>query len=86
MKKSFLILVLLGSLLSCETIFVEDVSKRSVVLLAPTNNTEVVNGSIVFTWGAIEHIGADQIQIAASNFKNAPQVLLDSLSIKTSVT
>jgi hypothetical protein len=34
MKKSFLILVLLCSLLSCEAIFVEDISDRTVVLLA----------------------------------------------------
>ena len=86
MKKSFLILIVLFSLLSCEAIFVEDISDRTVVLLAPTNNTEVVNGSIIFTWGAIEDIAAYQIQIATPNFQNASQILLDSISIETSFT
>jgi hypothetical protein len=86
MKKSFLILVLLCSLLSCEAIFVEDISDRTVVLLAPTNTTEVVNGSIVFTWDAIEDVDAYQIQIATPNFQKASRILLDSISIKTSFT
>jgi hypothetical protein len=86
MKKTCLILVLLCSLLSCEAIFVEDVSDRTVVLLAPTNNIEVANGSIVFTWGSIEGIDTYQIQIATPNFQNASQILLDSISIKTSFT
>jgi hypothetical protein len=86
MKKSFLILVLLCSLLSCEAIFVEDISDTMVVLLAPTDNAEVTSGSVRFDWSPIEDTDFYQIQIATPNFKNASQILLDSIAINTSIT
>ena len=84
MKKRIFILVLLATFLSCEAIFIEDISDRTVVLLAPTNNTEVTNGDVIFTWHSVEDAEMYQIQIATPNFQNASQFLLDSLITTTS--
>jgi hypothetical protein len=86
MKNTFFILVLFCLLISCEAIFVEDISNRKVVLLAPTNNAVLDSGTIHFNWTPMKEIEGYQIQIATPNFLSASQLLLDSISTHTTIT
>lgn len=86
MKKKLLTFCFLIFLFSCEAIFVEDISDRNVFLLAPTNNSEVANGAILFNWNSVEDTDSYQIQIAIPDFQNASQILLDSITTNTSIT
>lgn len=79
MKKVYLLLLLCFTL-SCEAVFVEDISNNSVVLQAPTNNSQVTSGNITFTWELLDQAEAYQIQIATPNFQNASQIVLDSIT------
>ena len=73
-------------LFNCEAIFVENISDQTVILLAPTNNSEVTSGTIQFNWEQVLEATAYEIQIATPNFQNASQISLDFISIKTSFT
>ena len=79
MKKSYLILFVCFTL-SCEAVFVEDISTELVSVLAPLNNTQVTSGNITFTWQHLDEASMYQVQIAQPDFQNASQILLDSIS------
>ncbi len=85
MKKVYLLLLLCFTL-SCEAIFVEDISDDSVMLQAPTNNSQVTSGNIVFTWQLVDQAEAYQVQIATPDFQNASQIVLDSITDANSVS
>ena len=71
--------------LSCEAILVDDISNDTVVLLAPSQDSEVPNGDIQFNWQLLEEADSYQIQIASPNFQSASQILLDSIVESNSV-
>lgn len=79
MKKVYLIL-LVGFVLSCEAVFVEDISNDSIVLQAPLDDTQVSSGNVSFNWQLLDEAELYQIQIAVPNFENASQLLLDSVT------
>lgn len=83
MKNKLLIISALCLFLNCEAIFVEDISTEEVVLLAPTENSEVLNGSIQFNWQEVLDATNYEIQIATPNFEQATQILLDSTITNT---
>ncbi|MFD2568589.1 hypothetical protein [Pseudotenacibaculum haliotis] len=85
MKKVYLLLLLCFTL-SCEAVFVEDISDDSVMLQAPTNNSQVTSGNIVFTWQLVDQAEAYQVQIATPDFQNASQIVLDSITDANSVS
>jgi len=78
MKKTIYVILYAILFINCEAIFVEDISQESVVLIAPSDNSEVVTGSIQFNWEGIVDATDYQIQIATPNFNQASQVVLDS--------
>ena len=78
MKKKLLTFCFLIFLFSCEAFFVEDISQENVILLAPSNDSQLSSGIIRFDWEGIEEATNYRIQIATPNFTNAVQVLLDS--------
>tara|TARA_R110002051_G_scaffold2660_1_gene14286 strand:+ start:29010 stop:29363 length:354 start_codon:yes stop_codon:yes gene_type:complete len=78
MKKYISTILLSFLLFSCEAIFVEDISQENVVLIAPSDNSEVATGNIHFNWQGIVDATNYQIQIATPNFNQASQVVLDS--------
>ena len=86
MKKRLLFVGILFLLYNCEAIFVEDISENSIVLLAPTNNTEITSGTVVFNWQEIADANEYEVQIATPNFESATQILLDSLATKTIIS
>jgi hypothetical protein len=78
MKKiSFIFLLFL--FVSCEAVFVEDISTDRVVTLAPTENSTVASGNITFSWQLLDEADMYQIQIATPTFESASQIVLDSV-------
>ena len=78
MKKTLLTFVVL-SILSCEVIFVEDISSSRVVILAPSQDSSVSPGDISFLWELLDDADAYKVQVATPSFENASQILLDSI-------
>ncbi len=87
MKVKTLIFCLLLSFIACDDIIeVVDISNKTVTILAPTNDAVLKTNEITFTWEVLEEAETYQIQIAAPNFVNATQILVDSTLAKTSFT
>ena len=86
MKKRLLFVGILFLLYNCEAIFVEDISENAVVLLAPTNNSVITSGTIVFNWQEIVDASEYEVQIARPSFESATQILLDSLATITTLS
>lgn len=86
---SRIIIMLVGLLYlttSCEDIINEEnISNKSIQLIAPANNVSLTAGEISFHWET--QSGADRynIQIATPNFTEAKQVLLDTIISKTNI-
>jgi len=64
---------------SCEAVFLEDISNDSIILLAPTNNSEITAGNNTFSWQLLDEAEMYQVQIAHPTFQNAHQILLDTV-------
>ena len=86
MKKRLLFIGILFLLWNCEAIFVEDISDDAIVLLAPSNNTEVESGTVAFNWQELTDATEYEIQIAIPSFASASQIILDSLATSTLVS
>jgi len=81
MNKLLYLLIVL-SYLSCEAIFIQDISSSPVLILAPTEGSSVSSGNISFRWKPVEEVSSYNIQIASPNFQNANQVLTDSITLE----
>ena len=85
MKKSLLILCILGLCFSCQYITeLDDISTQQVVPLAPNNNTVLDTLQVTFTWQALEDSEEYHLQVASPNFEQATQVVIDTILSKTS--
>ena len=84
MKKYSLIFILYF-FVACEAIFVEDITNDSVIIQAPTDNSQVTTGNITFTWQPVDEADLYEVQIATPNFQNASQILLDTITDSNSV-
>lgn len=79
--------VLFTLCVSCnEILFVEDISEEKVAVLAPLDETEVLSGTIIFSWEANESVPAYQLQLATPDFENASQILIDTIITTRSYT
>ncbi|WP_431166737.1 hypothetical protein [Tenacibaculum halocynthiae] len=79
MKKLTIIISICSLLNSCEAIFIKNISNEKIVLLAPSDNTQLDAGLISFNWQTIEDADNYNIQIATPNFKSATKILLDTI-------
>ncbi|MFV0247583.1 MAG: hypothetical protein ACK5H1_01295 [Tenacibaculum sp.] len=77
MKKKFLLLITV-LITSCELVFVKDISKREVELLAPANKAEVLSGIVNFNWNLVSDAEQYILQIATPAFVNPNQMVLDT--------
>jgi hypothetical protein len=85
MKKLIYILTLFCFVLSCsEIIGVEDISDKTLSVIAPTNGAILNTGTLIFTWDSLEDAEEYKIQIATPSFENAIQILTDSTLTTTS--
>jgi hypothetical protein len=83
MKKLFLIILMTGFIACDDIIEVVDISKREVIVLAPTNNVVLNSTNVIFTWEALEEAETYHLQIATPNFENAQQIVKDSVLVGT---
>ena len=72
--------LILVCFLSCEAVFLDDLSNDTVVVLAPLNNAQLDVGNNTFSWELLENAETYQIQIATPSFENANQIVLDSVT------
>lgn len=67
---------------SCEDLLeVPDISQESVQLLAPSDSTTVVQANVNFTWSEVFEAEQYHVQVAAPNFENAAQIVVDTLIV-----
>jgi len=67
---------------SCEDLLeVPDISEESVELLAPSDSTTVVQSNVNFTWNEVFEATQYHVQVAAPNFENAAQIVVDTLIV-----
>jgi len=82
-----MLLTVFSLIYSCSDITeVEDISNESVLILAPTNNSILIQNDITFSWNAIEDSDNYRIQISTPNFENATQILVDSMVTATNLS
>ncbi|MEA1786107.1 hypothetical protein U1E44_08400 [Arenibacter sp. GZD96] len=86
MKKNRLIrsAFIMGTLglCSCEDLLeVPDISNATIELLAPKDSTVVNTATVNFHWNGISDADGYLVQVAAPNFENASQILLDSIIV-----
>jgi len=87
MKKNILFLILLFTLNSCDDIIeVPDISGNVVTILAPTENSVLVETEVNFSWDLIEDAEQYKLQIATPNFETATQIVLDTTIASSNFT
>jgi len=83
MRKVKYILILF-LILSCDDIIeVEDISDKTVTILAPTNNTTLTITEVNFSWDMLDDAEQYKLQIATPTFEEATQILLDTIITTT---
>jgi len=58
---------------------VPDISKETVMLLAPADGVVLDNGSLTLSWEHVQDATGYHIQVATPDFENAAQLVLDSI-------
>jgi hypothetical protein len=85
MKKNIYFFIIFSFVLSCsEIVGVEDISNKTVSVLAPTNGAILNMGTLIFTWDSVEDAEEYKLQIVTPSFENAIQILTDSTLTTTS--
>ena len=82
--KIFLIIPLLAFYSCDEILYEEDLSSKTISLVAPVNYAQFNSTGINFTWNAVENAGQYRLQIATPDFTNPMQVVLDTIVSDTS--
>ena len=84
MKRLLLLFVLIG-LTSCDDLIeVVDISKETVIILAPTQGSVIDTTRVVFTWEQVKEAENYHLQVATPTFENAIQIVVDTLLVSTS--
>lgn len=79
MKKAFLIVITVFSVSCDDIIEVEDISKQSVDVLAPTDSSTVDTVKVAFSWSPVSDAKQYHLQVAKPSFENASQIVADTL-------
>lgn len=79
-------MLFLTLVVGCEAIFVENISDKTVEVLAPKNGLTLDSGTITFSWNELKGANEYHIKIAVPNFENAKQILLDTTITKRALT
>ncbi|MDO3694924.1 hypothetical protein QVZ41_08720 [Wenyingzhuangia sp. chi5] len=87
-RLKYIILVFIGcSCMACEYITeIEDISTKTVTILAPSNETVLDTLPVTFTWQALEGSEQYHLQVATPNFNNAARIVVDTVMSKTNYT
>lgn len=73
-------------LISCDEIFVDDISNTTVKLVAPQNDCISKSQSITFWWQSIEGAQKYSLQIVTPSFNSPERLIVDTLIVKTNYT
>ncbi|MFL1013664.1 hypothetical protein [Flavisericum labens] len=84
MKSVFLIMFILFFVACDDIIEVEDISKQSVDILAPTDNSTVDTVKVAFSWSPVSDAEQYHLQVAKPSFENASQIVADTLLTRQS--
>ena len=85
--KKIVVLILICCLAGCEEIlYEEDITTKSVSLLAPTNGVSLVTGDVIFNWQTVNGATDYELQVATPSFENAEQIVLDTIVSGVSFT
>lgn len=83
--KKLILSILAIVLFTCDDITeVEDISSKTVRVLAPVHNSVLSITNINFTWDALPEAEQYQLQIATPTFETATQILQDTTITITS--
>ena len=84
MKHKIVLVLALMVVLACDDIIeVADISKETVTVLAPVNETTLIDTDVTFTWDSVEEAENYKIQIATPSFEAATEIVIDSTVTKT---
>lgn len=87
MKKLVWLFSVVFAVYACDDIIeVEDISERTVTLVAPTDDAILSSGTIHFDWEPIEDAESYRIQIATPNFDAPLQIVADSTLADSTAT
>ena len=87
MKKLGWFLLAVFFMYACDDIIeVEDISERTVTLVAPTDGAILSSGTINFDWESVEDAESYRIQIATPNFELPLQIVADSTLADSTAT
>ncbi|WP_339609473.1 hypothetical protein [uncultured Planktosalinus sp.] len=81
--KALLPLLFIAALACEDVLFEEDISSHEVFLLAPSDNSVVLDSLVNFSWNTLQGATKYQIQIAIPNFSSPSQIIIDSTFIDT---
>lgn len=90
MKNNFSVLaisfIISALLVSCQDIVEINLAKKSIVVLAPANNTTSPNFAQTFWWEEVKGANSYTLQIAKPSFNNIQQLNLDTTITTTQFT
>ena len=67
----------------CEDILeVPDISNATVTILAPMDSSVVTTNAVGFNWEKVDEATSYKVQIAAPDFENTSQMVLDSVIVE----
>ena len=85
MRKYLMLIGACSVFFTCDDILeVEDISDKSVIVLAPSNDVVLNSNDLTFSWNALEDAESYHLQVATPSFEAAAQVVLDTLITTTS--
>ncbi|TDQ21833.1 hypothetical protein [Tenacibaculum caenipelagi] len=84
--KLILLLVLIIASSSCEAIFVENISDKKIVVISPSEGTELNNSEVTFSWNEVSDVDVYHLKIITPNFNNATKIVLDTIVTETLIT
>ncbi|CAG2532852.1 hypothetical protein MAR621_03046 [Maribacter dokdonensis] len=72
--------IIVFALSSCEELLeVRDISGELMILLAPSDSTQVTENNVNFNWNEIVEATDYRVQVARPSFLEASQIVLDTL-------
>ena len=87
MRRVFCFALILYVIVGCEELIeVEDISNKTVSILAPIDNTIIDDTTVNFSWQALEYAESYHLQIAQPSFNTAQIIVEDTIVSITSFT
>ena len=77
--KYWLVIVLIAVSISCDEIFVDDITDDSIELISPVDGAKVNSNRIEFSWSTLTGADEFRFQLIASSFTSEAPVLIDTI-------